>query len=46
MFDGLTGLTQLALSYNELTTVPDGIFDETTALQYLYLNNNMISSTP
>ena len=46
VFDGLTGLSQLALSYNKLTTVPDGLFDETTALQYLYLNNNRISSVP
>ena len=41
MFAGLTGLTHLDLGSNRLTTVPDDMFDELTALKVLSLDFNI-----
>ena len=40
MFAGLTRLKVLTLYYNELTTLPDGVFGPLTALNFLYLGDN------
>ncbi len=45
-FDGLTALTSLQLSYNNLTTLPPRIFDELTALTNLQLSNNDLTALP
>ena len=40
MFAGLTALKVLTLYYNELTTLPDGVFGQLTSLNFLYLGDN------
>ena len=35
IFDQLTALESLELSYNQLGELPDGIFDELTDLEYV-----------
>ena len=39
-FSGLRALNSLLLNNNNLSTLPAGLFDGLTALQYLYLNSN------
>ena len=46
MFDELTSLTTLGLSFNSLTTLPAGVFDELTSLTRLSLNNNSLTRLP
>ena len=45
-FAGLTGLTSLNLSNNELTTLPVDIFSGLSALETLRLDNNQLSTLP
>ena len=45
-FDGLTGLAQLQLDHNQLSTLPSDIFNGLTALTYIRLDNNQLSSLP
>ena len=45
-FDGLTGLTILALHNQALTTLPEGIFNGLTALTSLQLNANQLTTLP
>ncbi len=45
-FAGLTGLTNLNLSSNEITTLPADIFSGLSALTRLELNNNQLSNLP
>ena len=40
MFDGLAALRELDLSRNDLTTLPDDVFEPLTALTTLYLSGN------
>ena len=46
MFDKLTGLTQLFLSRNNLSSLPPGVFDNLTKLTRLDLNNNNLNCLP
>ena len=46
MFDGLTTLTSLVLSYNELTTLPADVFDGLTSLTDLSLSGNDLATLP
>ena len=39
-FSGLSALKLLKLGDNQLTGIPEGLFDDLPALQYLYLNKN------
>ena len=41
-FEGLTGLTTLDLSYNQISELPGGVFDDLTALTTLDLSANRI----
>ena len=45
-FAGLTGLTDLQLQGNSLTTLPADIFSGLSALQTLNLNDNQLSTLP
>ena len=45
-FAGLTGLTELQLQGNRLTTLPADIFSGLSALQTLNLNDNQLSTLP
>ncbi len=45
-FAGLTGLTDLHLYFNEITTLPADIFSGLSALTILELNNNQLSTLP
>ena len=45
-FDGLTGLTTLAVHNQGLTTLPEGIFNDLTALTDLQLNGNKLTTLP
>ena len=45
-FDGLTALTNLRLSGNDLSTLPAGVFDELTELTDLSLAGNDLSTLP
>ncbi len=45
-FAGLTGLTSLNLSNNEITTLPVDIFSGLSALETLRLDNNQLSTLP
>ena len=45
-FAGLTGMNNLALLLNHLTTLPEGIFSGLTALTDLDLNTNLIEALP
>ncbi len=45
-FDGLTGLTRLPLSSNELTELPDGLFADLVSLRYLHLAHNRLTHLP
>ena len=46
-FDGLTALFHLSLQANELTSLPEGIFDEgLTKLELLTLTDNKLTSLP
>ena len=45
-FDGLTALTNLRLSGNDLSTLPAGVFDELTELTDLRLDGNDLSTLP
>ncbi len=45
-FTGLTGLTELNLSNNEMTTLPVDIFSGLSALETLRLDNNQLSTLP
>ncbi|MXZ04686.1 MAG: leucine-rich repeat domain-containing protein [Rhodothermaceae bacterium] len=45
-FDGLTSLTSLNLSRNDLVTLPDGIFDQLTSLTLLHLWDNDLAALP
>ena len=45
-FAGLTGLTDLNLDGNQLTTLPADIFSGLSALTTLTLNNNQLSTLP
>ena len=45
-FAGLTGVPELYLDTNDLTTLPPGVFDPMTALTNLNLGSNRISSLP
>ena len=46
-FDGLTGITTLDLSYHVLTSLPEGVFSESsmTSLHTLLLSNNLLTPT-
>lgn len=44
-FDGLTGLSDLRLNGNQLTSLPDGIFDEMNP-GLLHLQDNQLTSLP
>ena len=48
MFDNLTGLHKLDLSYNRhtLTGLPDGVFDDLTELRELDLAYNGLTDLP
>ena len=43
-FQGCTSLRTVSLSFNDLTSIPSGLFEETTALWALDLSYNKISS--
>ena len=45
-FAGLTGLTDLRLRFNEITTLPADIFSGLSALTRLELDNNQLSTLP
>ena len=45
-FSGLSGLTELSLRENSLTSVPEGIFDELTSLRKLDLFRNSLTGLP
>ncbi len=45
-FAGLTGLTELDLGFNEITTLPADIFSGLSALTRLRLDNNQLSTLP
>ena len=45
-FAGLTGLTDLRLRFNEITTLPADIFSGLSALTRLELGNNQLSTLP
>ncbi len=45
-FAGLTGLTELTLTFNEITALPADIFSGLSALTTLRLNNNQLSTLP
>ena len=45
-FAGLTGLTELRLRFNEITTLPVDIFSGLSALESLKLDNNQLSALP
>ena len=45
-FAGLTSLTQLQLSENELTTLPAGVFSGLAAIQEILLTDNLLSALP
>ena len=45
-FAGLTGLTSLNLSNNEITTLPANIFSGLSALETLRLDDNQLSTLP
>ena len=36
----------LNLCFNDLTSLPTGVFDALTALEYLYLSRNALTSLP
>eukprot|EP00960_Hanusia_phi_P003938 115833-Hanusia_phi.AAC.1 len=45
-FDGLSNLTLLYLSGNELAALPAGVFEGLSSLQELYLSNNDLTTLP
>ena len=45
-FAGMTGLTELLLDQNSLTTLPDDIFDGLTSLRLLRFNQNRLETLP
>ena len=45
-FSGLTGMTALDLSRNQLTTLPAGVFSGLTSLRRLQLENNRLRTLP
>ena len=45
-FSGLTALTVLDLSNNQLGNLPEDIFSDLTGLRDLYLDNNQLSNLP
>ena len=45
-FAGLTALTKLNLSQNQLTSLPEGIFSGLTAIEDINLNSNELTALP
>ena len=45
-FDGLSGITELDLSDNELTTLPAGLLNDLANIEYLSLNGNNLETLP
>jgi Leucine-rich repeat (LRR) protein len=46
IFNNLTQLQGLYLSYNKLINLPENIFNNLTQLQELYLDNNNLTTIP